>query len=51
MACNKTVSETVGFKTRDLELAIFPCTQSARVGWRKEWMKLVIIVITYALKH
>ena len=51
MAYNKTVSETIGFKTRDLELAIFPCTQSARVRWRKEWMKLVIIVITYVLKH
>ena len=27
MAYNKTVSKTIGFKTRDLELAIFPCSQ------------------------
>ena len=51
MAYNKTVSKTIGFKTRYLELAIFPCSQSAKVGWRKKWMKLVIIVISYLLEH
>ena len=35
MAYNKTVSETIGFKTRDLEIAIFLCSQSAKVRWRK----------------
>ena len=32
MAYNKTVSKTIGFKTRDLELAIFPCSQRAKVA-------------------
>ena len=32
MAYNKTVSKTIGFKTRYLELAIFPCSQSAKVA-------------------
>ena len=35
MAYNKTVSETIGSKTRHLELAIFSCSQGAKVRWRK----------------
>ena len=34
MAYNNTVSKTIGFKRRDLELAIFSRSQSANVGWR-----------------
>jgi len=33
MAYNKTVSETIGFKTKDLERAIFPCSQGAKVRY------------------
>ena len=51
MAYNKTISETISFKTRDLELAIFPCSQSAKVRWRKWWIRLVVVVINYLLKH
>ena len=51
MAYNKTVCKTIGFKTRDLELAIFPGSQNANVKWRNYWIKLVIIIITYLLKH
>ena len=32
MAYNKTVSKTIGFKTWDLEPAIFPCLQSEIVN-------------------
>ena len=35
MAYNKTVSKTIGFKTWYLELAIFPCSQGAKVGLQK----------------
>ena len=35
-------SKMIGFKTRDLELTIFPCSQSAKVRWRKQWIKLEI---------
>ena len=51
MAYNKTVCKTIGFKTRDLELAIFSSSQHAKVRWRKKWIKLVIVVITYLLEH
>ena len=51
MAYNNTVSETIGVKMRDLELAIFPFSQSAEVRWWKLWIKLVIVVITYRVKH
>ena len=30
MAYNKTVSKTTGLKTRDLELAIIPCSQKCQ---------------------
>ena len=51
MAYNETVSETIGFKTRDLELAIFQCSEIAKGRWRKLWIKLVIVVTTYVLKQ
>ena len=35
MAYNKTVSKTIGFKTRYLELVIFPRSQRPKVGWRE----------------
>ena len=51
MAYNKTVSKMIGFQTRDLELAVFPCSQSAKVRWQKQRIKLVVVVITYRLEQ